>query len=57
VVGGLEGAEYLAQTSRLAAAWGGTVEVAAGHDHFTIPGLLADPASALTTAAVALSRG
>ncbi len=54
VVGGAEGGEYLAQSQRLAAAWGGQATVLDGHDHFTIPGPLADPASALTAAARAL---
>lgn len=56
VVGGEEGAEYLTQTSRLAAAWGGRATVLPGHDHFTVVGPLADPSSALTAAALDLIR-
>jgi arylformamidase len=56
IVGGAEGPEYLGQSTRLAAAWGGRATGLPGHDHFTIPGLLADPGSALTEAAVALIR-
>jgi arylformamidase len=57
VVGGLEGVEYTAQTSRLAQAWGGNWSSLSGHDHFTIPGELADPQSPTTAMAVALAGG
>ena len=50
IVGGDEGIEYEGQTRSLAAAWRGTAQVLPGHDHFTLPGLLADPGSALTDA-------
>jgi arylformamidase len=58
-VGGLEGPEYLRQSAALAAAWGSDdarrvrMEVAAGADHFSIVGPLADPGSALTGRLVA----
>jgi len=54
VVGGLEGREYHGQSRDIAAAWGGIWESLAGHDHFTIPGDLADPASVLVGRAAAL---
>ena len=53
LVGGNEGEEYANQSRRLARAWGGRWEVLPGHDHFTIPGDLAAPNSAM----VAIARG
>lgn len=47
VVGDAEGVEYIGQSRRLAEIWGGQWEVLVGHDHFTIPGELGDPASRL----------
>ncbi|MDE2333130.1 MAG: alpha/beta hydrolase [Rhodospirillales bacterium] len=54
MVGGLEGREYERQAREIAAAWGGSSEVLAGHDHFTIVSELADPDSAVVLRAVDL---
>ncbi|MCX7381804.1 MAG: alpha/beta hydrolase [Alphaproteobacteria bacterium] len=54
LVGGAEGGEYANQSRRLARAWGGAWRVLAGHDHFTIPGDLARPDSAMVEAALRL---
>jgi arylformamidase len=57
VVGGAESDEYRRQSRDMAAAWGGSVEVAPGADHFTVIAPLADPASGLTRRAELLARG
>jgi len=57
VVGALEGVEYIAQTQRLAGAWGGASTIIMEHDHFTIPGELAVADSAMVGVATALVRG
>ena len=51
IVGGDEGAEYAGQSSRLAAAWGGTWESLAGRNHFTVVDPLGDPGSAMVARA------
>ena len=50
LVGGDEGAEYEAQSRRIAEAWGGQWEPLPGHDHFTIPDALARPDGRVTAA-------
>jgi arylformamidase len=50
VVGGDEGPEYAAQSRGIAQAWGGRCEILPGHDHFTIPGELVRPDSAIVAA-------
>ena len=57
VVGGAEGLEYIAQSQRLAGAWGGASETIFNHDHFTIPGELARADSAMVGMAMALIAG
>ena len=57
VVGGDEGAEYTRQSCRIAEAWGGTWEAAAGCNHFTVLEPLGDPASALVQTALRLLSG
>lgn len=47
VVGGDEGPEYESQSRRIAASWGGECDVLPGHDHFTLPGELERPDSAM----------
>jgi arylformamidase len=54
VVGGEEGAEYTRQSRSIAEAWGGSWEQAAGANHFTVVGPLADPGSTLVAAALRL---
>jgi arylformamidase len=54
VVGGDEGTEFARQSRSIAEAWGGTWESLAGHNHFTIIGELADPASTMVRRALAL---
>lgn len=53
LVGGNEGDEYANQSRRLARGWAGRWDVLPWHDHFTIPGDLAAPHSAM----VAIARG
>jgi len=54
VVGGDEGAGFARQSRLIAEAWGGAWESLPGHNHFTIVGELADPASAIVRKAVDL---
>ncbi len=54
VVGGDEGPEFARQSRDIAAAWGGTWESLAGHNHFTILDVLTDPGSATVRRAVEL---
>ena len=54
VVGGLEGSEYLRQSSSIAEAWGGTWEAVPGENHFSIVGPLANEGSPLVAKALSL---
>jgi arylformamidase len=54
VVGGEEGAGFARQSRGIAAAWHGTWESRPGHNHFTVVGELADPASAIVRKALHL---
>ena len=53
-VGGEEGAEYTRQSRAIAQAWGGSWSALPGRNHFTAVDTLADPASEVVQAAVAL---
>ncbi len=55
LVGAAEGVEYTHQSEAIAAAWGGQWEALPGHNHFTIVGDLADPASRLVQVARSLA--
>jgi arylformamidase len=55
LVGGEESSEYIRQSRDMAAAWGGSVELAAGANHFTVIAPLADPASSLVAHAKRLA--
>jgi arylformamidase len=55
-VGGTEGNEYLRQSRSIAEAWGGSWNVAAGENHFSLLDHLADARSALTLRVVQLVR-
>lgn len=55
LVGGEESGEYIRQSRDMAAAWGGSVELAAGANHFTVIAPLADPASSLVAHAKRLA--
>lgn len=63
LVGGIEGPEYLRQSTDLAAAWCSDahrrvrVEVMSGDDHFSIVAPLADPGSALVRRIVSTMKG
>ena len=57
LVGGAESGEFLRQSRDMAAAWGGSCEVAPGANHFTVVAPLADPGSALVARAKRLASG
>jgi arylformamidase len=54
LVGAQESGEFQRQTRAIADAWGGTSEIIAGANHFTIIAPLADPKSELVASAVRL---
>jgi arylformamidase len=56
VVGGQESAEFLRQTRDFAAAWGGSHEILAGLNHFTVLDPLTDPDHPLTIRAAEMAR-
>lgn len=61
-VGGDESDEYIRQSRTLEACWSGVgvdcrAVIETGHNHFTIPALLAEPESAMTTALAAMCAG
>ncbi len=56
VVGGAESNEFIRQSRDMAAAWGGSWEVAPGDDHFTVIAPMADPASALARRAAEMAK-
>ncbi|MBU6497044.1 MAG: alpha/beta hydrolase [Rhodospirillales bacterium] len=55
VVGEAEGVEYHRQSAAIAAAWNGTWDILANHNHFTIPSELSNPGSALVARARAMT--
>lgn len=55
-VGGEESGEFLRQSGEFAEAWGGSAEVLAGLNHFTVLAPLSEPRHPLTMRAAALAR-